>query len=509
MPTTIQTPPPRAPEEPARTLDSGRPPAVTSPVPSAVVGPPPRWQAAARWLVPIALGLAIMLFPVPAGVEPAGWSLLAIFVATIAGIIAKPAPMGVVAIAGLTTAAATNVLPIADALSGFANPAIWLIVLAFFIARGFIKTGLGTRIAFLFVRILGRKTVGLAYGMAATDLILAPAMPSNTARAGGVIFPILRSLASAFDSEPNDPSAERIGAYLTTVAMQVNAVTSAMFVTAMAANPIIVELASAGDVTLSWGTWALAMILPGLLCIAVLPLLILKLNPPKVRETPGAAEYARTKLADMGRPSRSEYTMIGVFVLLLTLWIVGDPLLGMGATVAALVGLTVLLITGVLTWDDIKSEKGAWDTLVWFAVLVTMAKFLSDLGVIGWFGGLMSGAVDGIGWPTALIALILVYTYIHYMFASNTAHVTALYAAFLTTALATGAPPVLAALGLAAASNLMGGLTHYASGPAPVLFGAGYTSVGTWWKVGFISSVVTLTIFGTIGTAWTKLLGLW
>lgn len=156
-----------------------------------------------------------------------------------------------------------------------------------------------------------------------------------------------------------------------------------------------------------------------------------------------------------------------------------------------------------------KGEKGAWDTLVWFAVLVTMAKFLSELGVIGWFSGVMSGAVGGFGWPLALALLLGIYVYVHYFFASNTAHVTAMYAAFLGAALAAGAPPVLVALGLGVASNLMGALTHYSSGPAPVLFGAGDTSLGTWWKVGFVSSLVTLGIFGTVGTAWTKLLGLW
>ncbi|WP_370328086.1 DASS family sodium-coupled anion symporter [Euzebya sp.] len=471
--------------------------------------PPPGWQIALRWIVPIGIGALIRVFPVPDGVEPAGWSLLAVFVATIAAIIAKPAPMGVVSVIGLTFAATAGILTIDEALSGFGNSAIWLIVLAFFIARGFIKTGLGARIAFLFVKLLGKRTVGLAYGLAATDLVLSPAMPSTTARAGGVIFPILRSLASAFESEPNDPSATRMGSYLTNCAMQVNAVTGGMFATAMAANPIIVDLATEGEVQLSWGTWALAAIVPGLVALAVLPLVILKLDPPEVRESPGATEYAKSELASMGTLRRDEKLMLGVFGLLLGLWMLGDPLFGMGATVAAMIGLSVLLVTDVLTWEDIKAEKGAWDTLVWFAVLVTMAKFLSELGVIGWFSDVMSGAVDGFGWPLALAVLIGVYVYGHYFFASMTAQVTAMYAAFMGAAVVAGAPAFLAAIGLAVASNLMGGLTHYASGPAPVLFGAGYMSVGKWWTVGLVSSIVTLGIFGTVGVGWTKLLGLW
>lgn len=484
---------------------------VGSPPPDAPVGPdrPSGWNAALRWLVPVAIGLAIQATPVPDGVEPAGWSLLAIFVATIAGIIAKPAPMGVVSFIGLTVTAVLGVLTLSEALSGFGNSSIWLIVIAFFIARGFIKTGLGSRIAYLFVKALGRRTIGLAYGLAATDLVLSPAMPSTTARAGGVIFPIMRSLSSAFDSEPGDDSARRMGSYLTNTAMQVNAVTGGMFATAMAANPVIIELATAGEVELSWGSWALAAVVPGLVCLAVLPLVILRLDPPEVRESPEAADLAVAELEAMGPLHRDERLMLGVFGLLLVLWTLGDPLFDMSATVAAMVGLCVLLVTEVLTWDDVKSEKGAWDTLVWFAVLVTMASFLSEFGVVAWFSDIVSGVVDGFGWPLALTVLIAVYVYGHYFFASLTAQVTAMYAAFLAAAIAAGAPPFLAAIGLGVASNLMAGLTHYASGPAPVLFGAGYMPVARWWKVGLVSSLVTMTVFGTVGVAWTKLVGLW
>lgn len=488
------------------TQDHSPPP--TTPTTVKDDGGPGNGVAVARWLIPIGIGGAIALLPTPDGVEPQGWYLLAIFVATIIGIIARPAPMGVIALLGLTVAAATEVLTLGDALSGFSNSTIWLIVIAFLIARAVIKTGLGTRIAYLFVRRLGRKTIGLAYGLAATDLMIAPATPSNTARGGGVIFPIVRSLSASYGSEPDD-GPERIGSFLTQCAFQINAVTSAMFATAMAANPLIIELATQGGVTISWGQWALAASVPGLMSLALIPQLVYRLNKPAITETPGATDYAREQLARLGPMSIAEKTTLGVFVLLIGLWTLGDAFLGMSATLAAMIGLSVFLVSKVLTWEDVKNEGSAWDTLVWFAVLVTMASFLNQYGVVGWFSGQVDGLIGGWGWFPALTVLLLVYFYVHYFFASLTAHVSALYPTFLLAAIATGAPPMLAALALGMSSNLMGGITQYSTGPAPVYFGAGYTSLGKWWGVGFAASLLNLAVFGIVGTLWMRLIGIW
>ncbi len=166
-----------------------------------------------RGLIVVIVGLVIWFSPVPAGVKPEAWHLLAIFVATIVGLILTPLPMGAIVILGVMMTALTGVLKIGAVLSGFANNTVWLIVAAFLIARGFIITGLGRRIAFNFIKAFGRKTLGLAYAIEASDLVIAPATPSNTARAGGILYPIVRSLCSTFDSEPGD-SARKIGSYL-------------------------------------------------------------------------------------------------------------------------------------------------------------------------------------------------------------------------------------------------------------------------------------------------------
>ena len=438
-----------------------------------------------------------------------GLHLFAIFVATIVGIIVKALPMGAVAMIGIAITALSGTLSIADSMSGFSDVVIWLIVLAFFISRGFIKTGLGARIAYTFMALLGKRTLGLSYGLAATDLVLAPAIPSNTARGGGIVMPIMASLARAYGSHPGDASARKMGSFLTLTAYQVNCITSAMFLTAMAANPLAQKLAGDLKVNITWGGWALAALVPGVVALLVVPLVIYWLHRPEITETPEAVEIAKGHLRNLGPIKRQEWMMFGVFVMLLVLWIFAKQLGDLSPTTSALAGLSVLLLSGVLNWEDIKKETGAWDTLVWFAALVMMASFLNKLGMVPWFSKSMGGMVSGYGWIAAFLVLALVYFYSHYFFASNTAHVASMYAAFLGVSIAAGAPPVLAALVLAFFSNLFAGMTHYGTGPAPVLFGTGYVEIGTWWRTGLLVSFVNIIIWVGIGGLWWKVLGLW
>jgi DASS family divalent anion:Na+ symporter len=417
--------------------------------------------------------------------------------------------MGAMALLGIAATALSGTLTINQALSGFGNSTIWLIVVAFFISHGFIKTGLGSRIAYLFMAALGKKTLGLSYGLIATDLVLAPAIPSNTARAGGIVFPLVRASARAFGSNPDDGTAHKIGAFLIQAAFQGNVITSAMFLTAMAANPLAAKLAGQMHINVSWGQWAIAAVVPGLVSLVLIPFLLYKAYPPEIKETPGASELAKQKLLGMGKMRRQEWIMLAVFILLLFLWIFGDQLAKIDSATTALVGLGVLLVTGVLTWKDILEEEGAWDTLVWFAALVMMASFLNELGLIPWFTHAAQGMVGGVNWIIAFLALCLVYFYSHYLFASQTAHVSSMYAAFLSVSVAVGTPPLLAALVLGFVGNLFSSLTHYGSGPAPVLFGSGYVELAAWWKLGALASIINILIWLIVGGLWWKLLGLW
>nr|WP_090892214.1 anion permease [Evansella caseinilytica] len=460
-------------------------------------------------LITVAIGAIIWFINPPAGLDQQAWHLFAIFVATIVGLIIKPLPMGGVAILSMTTVVLTGTLELNQALSGFQNTTIWLIVIAFFISRGFIKTGLGNRVAYMFVKKFGKKTLGLSYSLLVSDLMLAPAMPSNTARGGGIMFPIIRSLSETFGSSPEKKTEGKIGSFLTKVAFQGNMITSAMFMTAMAANPLAASLAAdTAGINITWTGWAVAAIVPGLVSLIVVPYFIYKVYPPEIKETPAAAQIAEEKLKEMGALKKSEWSMIAVFFLILGLWIFGSKI-SIDATTAALIGLSVLLLTSVLSWNDIKKEQGAWDTLIWFAALVMMASFLNELGMVPWFSELMGNSVSGMVWILALVVLALIYFYSHYFFASATAHVSAMYAAFLAVAIAAGAPPMLTALLLGFFGNLFGCITHYGSGPAPVFFGSGYVSQNKWWSIGFGISLIHIVIWGIVGGLWWKILGLW
>ncbi len=458
-------------------------------------------------IISAVIGIIIWFIPPPEGVKPDAWHLMAIFVATVAGIVSKPLPMGAVALIGIMATSITGTLSIGKSLSGFSNGVIWLIGAAFFISRAVIKTGLGARIAYYFMKLLGKKSLGLSYGLGIADLILAPSMPSNTAREGGIIMPLIRSVAEVYDSDPSKGTQKKIGSFLMMNAFQINIITSAMFMTAMASNPLAVKFAGDAGITISWSSWFLAALVPGIISLIVIPLIVYRFYGPEIRETPEARELAQGKLDEMGPVTRGEMITAGVIILLLVLWI-GGKTWSIHTATSALAGLGILLITGVLTWEDMLNEKGAWDTIVWFAALVMMATQLNALGFIPWFGKTVAGGVSGLQWTTAFLVLALVYFYSHYFFASQTAHISAMYAPFLAIALTVGTPPVLAALVLAYFSNLFSGLTHYANGPAPVVFGTGYVSMGVWWGLGGAISVINIIIWVGAGSIWWKIIGL-
>jgi divalent anion:Na+ symporter, DASS family len=478
--------------------------------------------------IPAAIALLISLIiwfaiPVPEGVSPQAWHLLAMFVGVIAAIIGKAMPIGALSIIAIMLVALTGVTADApskamkDALSSFGNPLIWLIGVAIMISRGLLKTGLGARVGYLFIGLWGKRTLGVAYSLAVVELLLAPVTPSNTARGGGIIHPIMKSIASSYDSDPEKGTEKRMGKFLALVNYHANPISSIMFITATAPNPLIVDLvakATNSDIHLSWGTWALAMLLPGLVAMFLMPLIIYWMYPPEIKQTPNAVAFAKERLKEQGPMTRDEKIMLGIFAVLLVLW-AGIPSMLFGKafavdpTTTAFIGLSLLLLTGVLSWDDILKEKSAWDTITWFAALVMMATFLNKLGLITWFSGVLESSIGslGMGWIGACTLLLLAYMYAHYMFASTTAHITAMFAAFYSAGLALGAPPMLFALMMAAASSIMMTLTHYATGTSPVVFGSGYVTLGEWWKVGFIMSVIELMIFVVVGGAWWKVLG--
>jgi DASS family divalent anion:Na+ symporter len=460
-----------------------------------------------RLLGVLAVGVVLWFVPPPAGLEPQAWHLLAIFVATVTGIIARPLPMGAIALMGLTVILLTGTLTTPQVLGGFGNATVWLVVCAYLLAGAFIRTGLGPRIAYLFLSVLGHRALGLTYSLAATDLVLAPFIPSHTARSGGAIFPILQSVARSFGPDGN-ADAKRTAGFLTMSTYQASISTSAIFLTSMAGNPLAAEFAGAQGISITWGLWLAAAVVPGLISLIVVPLVIYAIYPPTIRHTPQARVVAREQLAALGPLRRDERVLLVTFAALVVTWAFSGTL-GIDNTAAALGAIAVLLVTRALQWDQVAREHEAWNTFVWFAALIMMANELSRLGVPKWFAGIVSAGVGEVHWGVGFFGISLAYFYSHYLFASNTAHISAMYAAFLAIALTLGTPPLFAALTLAFFSNLFAGLTHYSAATAPIFFAAGYVSAGTWWKTGFLVSLVNIPVWLIVGGLWWKVLGLW
>jgi L-tartrate/succinate antiporter len=473
-----------------------------------------------KHFAPVIVTIALAVMPAPAGLPPYAWYYFAIFVGVIVGLMFEPLPGGAIGLIGvaLVTVLSTYVFfspeqlakpgfnparaSLTWALSGFSNTTVWLIFGAFMFALGYEKTGLGRRIALLFVKAMGRKTLALGYAVTIADTLLAPFTPSNTARSGGTIYPVIRNLPPLYDSKPNDASMRRIGSYVMWVAIAATSVTSSMFLTGLAPNLLAVELVKkTANIELTWGAWFVAFAPVGILLLALVPLLVYWIYPPEVKQGTEVPAWAAKELAKMGPLSRREITLAILVVIALLLWIFGGNI--MEATTAAIVVISLMLILGVVTWDDITANKAAWNTLAWFATLVALADGLGRVGFVKWFAEGIAGHLSGVS-PTMAIAMLLLINFFgHYLFASITAHVTAMIPVLL--AVASTIPGVnmhTVALGLCLPLGIMGILTPYATGPSPVYYGSGYLPAADYWRLGATFGVIFFAAFLAIGVPW-------
>jgi len=459
-------------------------------------------------LMTISLSLIAWYLPISEAISINAWHLLIIFIATIIGIILNPLPMGVIALLSILACVLTNTLSLSECLSGFGDSIVWLVVFAFFISNGFIKTGLGSRVAYYVLSKIGHSTLGISYALVIADFVLSPLIPSATARGGGVIFPIAKSICKSFSDDEHPGVSSKNGGFIMSVCTQSTVITSTLFITAMAANPLAVKLAENAGYSISWTDWAIAAIVPGIVSLAVMPLVVYYLYPPTIKYSDSAPKIAKEKLAAMGRLSIHEIIMMVVFVVLIGLWING-PKFGLEPTTVALIGLSILFVTRVINFEDNLADKGAWHTFIWFATLVMLSDFLSKFGLMTWIGTKLQFLFIDTSPINSLVILSLLYFYIHYFFASSTAHITVLLPTFLVLFVNAGVPGALAALILSFLSTLSAGLTHFGLSSTPIFFGAGYMKTKDWWYIGLVTSIVYLLIWIFIGGAWWKLLNLW
>jgi len=475
-------------------------------------------------LAPVAVALLLALLPAPAGLAPHAWLFFAIFAGVIVGLMLEPLPGGAIGLIGVTlvTVLAPWVLyspaelakpgfkpanaALAWELSGFSNSTVWLIFGAFMFALGYDKTGLGRRIALLLVKKMGRRTLTLGYALTVADTILAPFTPSNTARSGGTIYPVIRNLPMLYGSKPDDPSARRIGSYLMWVAIASTCVTSSMFLTALAPNLLAVELvAKTSKIAIGWTEWFVAFAPVGLLLLVLIPLVTYWVYPPEIKSGDEVPNWAGAELERMGRLTGREITLAVLVVIALLLWIFGGDFIN--ATTAALVVISLMLLTRVVTWDDMMKNSTAWNTLAWFATLVALADGLNKVGFVKWFADTVAAHMTGFPPFTAMVVLVLVFYFTHYLFASVTAHVTALLPVMLAVgASIPGIEMPLFALLLCLTLGIMGVLTPYATGPSPVYYGSGYLPSKDYWRLGAIFGLLYLAVLLGVGLPWMALI---
>lgn len=420
-------------------------------------GSPDRKKKAIATLIPLLLGLAIWFYPVPEGLTPQAWQMFAIFAATIAAILTQPLPSGAVMLVALCVAIFTGTLTEAKALSGFASGTVWLIFCAYILSLGFVTSGLGKRIAYKMLSLFGGSSLGIAYSLGVSDLIMAPAMPSVTARSGGIIFPIVRSINEVLGSAPGK-SGKKIGDFLIMV------------------------------------------------CFFLMPLLVYKILNPELKKTPEAKDMGRRALNELGAMSGVEKKVALGFILALLGW--GTSLLtGLSATTVGLGLAAYLFATHAVSWKDLLKDQAAWDTVIWFSVIISLAGGLSSLGFISWMTTKLETTISGFGAMQTFVILGILYIYVHYLFATASGHVAALYAPFAATAIAAGAPPMMVAICFGIFSNLMWGNTEYGGGPGPIYFAQGYFERPRFYKINFCVVTFNVILIFVVGLAWWKLLG--
>jgi DASS family divalent anion:Na+ symporter len=448
----------------------------------------------------VALALGIWFSPVPEGLVPAAWHLFALFVAAIVSVVIGAFPILTSSVLALAAAVLTGTLAPAKAYSGFANATILLIVVAFLVARAVVKCGLGERLGHLVVSAFGRSTLGLGYSVFLVDGVIAPAFPSNTARSG-VLYPLVLSVAEAAGAKPGEVGRQRLGSFLMFSGIASLTVSSALWFTAMAANPLGAEIARGYGLEIGFGSWLVASSIPTLAAMALLPFILYKVVSPEVTATPEAPRAARRALAELGPLRPHEKIVAATFAGMVGLWGAAATL-GLDSTAVAFLGLGVLLATGVLTLGDIAKEGDVLATFIWFAVLFTLSGQLNELGFMGYLGERLAGALGGLSAAVAGVVLVVAYVLLHYLFVSQTAHLLALFGVFLDVGVKLGVPVAILAFLLLFATNFFSANTPQGSSANLLFAGSGYLSQGQLYRLGALTTAFNLVLYLVVGIPW-------
>ena len=457
----------------------------------------------------VAIPVLFFLIPAPEGLSLIAWRLLGIYIATIVGLVIKPYGEPVILLAAVAASAATigntagaeKLVKVGQTLSGYQSGTTWLIFTAFTLSSAFVITGLGKRIAYYMIGWIGNTTLRLGYVTVFLDLLLSPATPSNTARAGGIVFPIINSVAVALGSDP-EKSPKLAGRYLLLNVYMTVKTTSYLFLTAMAPNALALSIMEPVlGFKVNWIEWFLAASVPGLLCLFLIPLICYFIAKPELKHVDNK-NIAKKGLEELGPMSMRENSLGVLFVLALLGWICAD-FLGVNSTTVALITMVLCIVLNIVSWDDVRKNKAGWDTLIWYGGIIGMSKILENAKFFEWLADTLNKHLDfGDHGMLALVVILILSVSVRYLFASGGAYVAAMIPVFATVGKVAGAPVELLTLGLLFANSYGGSVTHYGGGPGPITFGAGYNDIKSWWTAGFIIAFGSLLVHTTIGFGW-------
>ena len=436
----------------------------------------------------------------PDGLAVEAWRLFAIFAAAIVAVVLNAFPILTASVLAIAAAVLSGLLSPIKAYAGFANPTILLIVLAFLVARSVVKCGLGSRIGHMVVTRFGASTLGLSYSIFLVDSLIGPAFPSSTARSG-VIFPLAFSLADAVGAKPGEERYRRVGGFLMFSGMVSVSLSSALWMTAMVANPIGAEIAGTFGVQIGFGSWLLAASVPTLASIALMPLLLYWIISPELKATPEAPAAARRALAALGPLHRNEKIVLAVFVCMVAMW-ASAATLDIDSTAIAFLGLGLLLTTGALTLDDIAKQGDVLATFIWFAVLFTLSSQLNEMGFMGFLGERLASAMTGWTASVAGLTLVAAYVVLHYIFVSQTAHLLALFGVFMDVGVKLGVPAAPLAFQLLFATDYFAVITPQGAGANLLFAGSGFLSQRDLYRFGAIVTACNVVLYLVIGTPW-------
>jgi len=459
-------------------------------------------------IYPIIAGLILWFYGPPSGLDEKGYHIFVVFISVIISLLVRAFTMAVSVLAGLSLSVMVGLISLKEALKGYSDSTTWLVVIAFLIAGVVIDTGLGKRISLLCIHALGKSITGLGYAICSAEFILGPLVPSNTARGGGILAPIVDSMSRALGSTPTK-SPDKAGQYLHLVGAHANLITAAMFLTGMAANPLVSKIGlDVFQIEFDWYTWALGSVVPGTIGLLGLPILLKYLSPPKIKSIQPIRDKIKKDIKVLGSWTSQEISTALTLVIMLLLWST-KPIHGWGTTTVALFGLLAILFLNAISWEEMAKNHKAWDTLIWLGGLLTLATSLKDLGFISWFAETIQQSLTGYSPITIFLMLVLIYFYSMYFFSMLTAHIVAMASAIFIIAEGVELNPLLIVGVFAYLSNLCGCLTNYSTGPVIIYFGNGYLLPISWFKIGFLVSIYHIIIWLGVGSIWWRIIGWW